>query len=80
MQMLRKINGLLALIIIGIGVYRLIDKDYEVNPKFILPLLSIMFLLFSIEAFMNKRKLIASLYLVVFVITVSASFLILTQA
>ncbi|WP_077304331.1 hypothetical protein [Terribacillus halophilus] len=78
--MLRKINGLLALIIIGIGVYRLIDKDYEVNPQFILPLLSIMFLLFSIEAIMNKKKLIAGLYLVVFVIAVSATYLILTQA
>ncbi|MFP7171338.1 hypothetical protein [Terribacillus sp. 7520-G] len=77
--MLRKINALLAMIVIAIGVYRYIDQDYEVNPKLMLPLLSLMFLLFAIEASLNKRKLIAGLYAVIFVIVVVAMAMILTQ-
>ncbi|MFS0562340.1 DUF3953 domain-containing protein [Terribacillus sp. 179-K 1B1 HS] len=77
--MLRKINALLAVIVIAIGVYRYIDQDYEVNPQLMLPLLSLMFLLFSIEAILNKRKLIASLYVVIFVIVAGATVMIFTQ-
>ncbi|MFP7494302.1 hypothetical protein SFC66_10990 [Terribacillus saccharophilus] len=77
--MLRKINALLAVIVVAIGVYRYIDHDYEVNPRLILPLLSLMFLLFTIEAILNKRKLIAALYAVIFVIAAGATVTIFMQ-
>ncbi|MFB1100663.1 MULTISPECIES: hypothetical protein [Bacillaceae] len=77
--MLRKINALLAIIVIAIGVYRYIDRDYEVNPQLMLPLLSIMFLLFSVESILNKKKLMTGVYLIVFVIAASATVMIFTQ-
>lgn len=77
--MLRKINALLAIIVIAIGVYRYIDRDYEVNPQLMLPLLSIMFLLFSVESILNKKKLMTGVYLIVFVIAASATIMIFTQ-
>ncbi|MFP7255144.1 hypothetical protein SFC02_12645 [Terribacillus goriensis] len=77
--MLRKINALLAIIVIAIGVYRYIDRDYEVNPLLMLPLLSIMFLLFSVESILNKKKLMTGVYLIVFVIAASATVMIFTQ-
>lgn len=77
--MLRKINALLAIIVIVIGVYRYIDRDYEVNPQLMLPLLSIMFLLFSVESILNKKKLMTGVYLIVFVIAASATVMIFTQ-
>lgn len=77
--MLRKINALLAIIVIAIGVYRYIDRDYEVNPQLMLPLLSIMFLLFSVESILNKKKLMTGVYLIVFVIAACATVMIFTQ-
>lgn len=77
--MLRKINALLAIIVIAIGVYRYIDRDYEVNPQLMLPLLSIMFLLFAVESILNKKKLMTGVYLIVFVIAASATVMIFTQ-
>lgn len=77
--MLRKINALLAIIVIALGIYRYIDKDYEVNPQLMLPLLSVMFLLFSIESILNKKKLLTGVYLIVFVIAASATVMIFTQ-
>lgn len=77
--MLRKINALLAIIVIALGIYRYIDQDYEVNPQLMLPLLSIMFLLFSIESILNKKKLLTGVYLIVFVIAASATVMIFTQ-
>ncbi|MFJ6414957.1 hypothetical protein CHI12_12480 [Terribacillus saccharophilus] len=77
--MLRKINALLAIIVIALGIYRYIDQDYEVNPQLMLPLLSIMFLLFSIESILNKKKLMTGVYLIVFVIAASATVMIFTQ-
>lgn len=77
--MLRKINALLAIIVIALGIYRYIDQDYEVNPQLMLPLLSIMFLLFSIESILNKKKLLTGVYLIVFIIAASATVMIFTQ-
>ncbi|AIF65849.1 hypothetical protein [Terribacillus saccharophilus] len=77
--MLRKINALLAIIVIALGIYRYIDQDYEVNPQLMLPLLSVMFLLFSIESILNKKKLLTGVYLIVFVIAASATVMIFTQ-
>ncbi|MFP7478185.1 hypothetical protein [Terribacillus saccharophilus] len=77
--MLRKINALLAIIVIAIGVYRYIDRDYEVNPQLMLPLLSVMFLLFAFESILNKKKLMTGVYLIVFVIAASATVMIFTQ-
>ncbi|WP_175074255.1 hypothetical protein [Terribacillus sp. AE2B 122] len=77
--MLRKINALLAIIVIALGIYRYIDQDYEVNPQLMLPLLSIMFLLFSIESILNKKKLMTGVYLIVFVIAASATVMFFTQ-
>lgn len=77
--MLRKINALLAIIVIALGIYRYIDQDYEVNPQLMLPLLSIMFLLFSVESILNKKKLLTGVYLIVFVIAASATVMIFTQ-
>ncbi|PAD21256.1 hypothetical protein [Terribacillus saccharophilus] len=77
--MLRKINALLAIIVIALGLYRYIDRDYEVNPQLMLPLLSIMFLLFSVESILNKKKLMTGVYLIVFVIAASATVMIFTQ-
>ncbi|SEO23046.1 hypothetical protein SAMN04489762_3764 [Terribacillus saccharophilus] len=77
--MLRKINALLAIIVIALGIYRYIDQDYEVNPQLMLPLLSVMFLLFSIESILIKKKLLTGVYLIVFVIAASATVMIFTQ-
>ncbi|MEC0302826.1 hypothetical protein [Terribacillus saccharophilus] len=77
--MLRKINALLAIIVIALGIYRYIDQDYEVNPQLMLPLLTIMFLLFSVESILNKKKLLTGVYLIVFVIAASATVMIFTQ-
>lgn len=77
--MLRKINALLAIIVIALGIYRYIDQDYEVNPQLMLPLLSVMFLLFSIESILNKKKLLTGVYLIVFIIAASATVMIFTQ-